>query len=158
MPLRSSSTAFSYTCNTGRARSRNFFGSRICCQLWNRQGLSLSAVNHRNNVLALIAETACWESWCLTISARLQRLSAIPFSFGRLHARAVACARTSEGKTHRRSRSRQVFQALALVPSPSPFLQCPVGTPCLGHNLLVAPFRVLTGIQNDPGSHHFDMR
>ena len=47
----------------------------------------------------LMAETICKESICLAISARLQRLSGTPFSFGRLQANAVACARTSEGTT-----------------------------------------------------------
>jgi len=28
----------------------------------------------------------------------------------------------------------------------------------MGSNLLVAPFRVLIGVQHDPGPHHFDLR
>ncbi|MFZ5878096.1 MAG: hypothetical protein ACOY0R_01880 [Chloroflexota bacterium] len=78
-------------------------------------------------------------------------------SFGRLHANAVAWARTSGGKTLRRARSGQIVQALALAPAPPPFPHCPISASNMVCNLLVAPFWMFVSIQHNPRTHHFHL-
>jgi hypothetical protein len=78
-----------------------------------------------------------------------------PCSFGKLQARAVACARSSEGKTPRPARFGQVIYALALVPAPSPFPDRTIRTSNVRSNLLDTPFRMFVCCQHDPRSHYF---
>ena len=76
----------------------------MCCQVWQRRGLSLYAASHRPTVLAAICNTSPNVSSRRAISALLHRDRGTPSSHGRVQARAVACARTSGGKTPGRSR------------------------------------------------------
>jgi hypothetical protein len=100
--------------------SRKASGSRMCCQVWQRRGLSLSATSHRPTVLAAICNTSPNVSSRRAISALLHRGRGTPSSHGRVQARAVACARTSGGKTPGRSRLRQILNASRLFPLPHP--------------------------------------
>ena len=108
-------------------------------------------------LLAMLSTSPNATNWA-AISPRLQRLSFSPFSLGKLQARAVACACTSGGKTLGSTRTRQVFQTPGFHPAPPPETYSPIGAAHLASNLLVAPFRVLMGCQNDLGTHHFPLR
>src|SRR5512136_479394 len=87
------------------------------------------------------------------ISVKLQRLRVLPCSFGTLHARAVAAARTSGGKTLGSARSGQICQALGFHPAASPGAHDPITTPDIAGNLLIAPCRMLVRNQNYPSTH-----
>ena len=92
------------------------------------------------------------------ISALLQRAKGTPFSRGRLQANAVACARTSGGKTPGGSRPRQVFDASLLRPSLPPFPNRAAYTTRLLGDLLIAPFWMVIGTQKNASANDFPVR
>jgi hypothetical protein len=93
-------------------------------------------------------------SWA-TIAARLHRLNAFPSSLGTLQASAVACARTSGGKTPGRTRAWQVVQASRFVPAATPFTYHAVCASYGMSNILIAPFGMFMGIQDNFRPLHF---
>jgi len=157
MPCCRSALALSYKRKTGLARSRKASGAEMCCQLWYLQGFSFSAANQRQIVLTAILLTKPNPTSMAAISDRLHRLSALPSSLGLLQANAVACALTSGGKTPGRSRSGQIFQALGFCPALSPFIHGSLAASDFLADLLVAPFWMFVGQQNDLGSRYNSM-
>jgi hypothetical protein len=94
----------------------------------------------------------------VTIALRLHRLNAFPFFLGTLQANAVACARTSGGKTPGCTRAWQVCQVLGFTPATTPFAYHAVTATGSTSNILVAPFGMFMDIQDDFGTLRFALR
>jgi hypothetical protein len=69
----------------------------------------------------------------------------------------VACARTSGGKTPGGTRARPVVQAFRFIPAATPFAYHAVRATYRTSNILIAPFGMFMGIQDNFGPLHFTL-
>ena len=116
-----------------------------------------SCASQRPSVPADTFASGGWVARYRTSSARLQRASDSPCWQGRLHASAVACARSVGGKTPRCARAWGIRERVCFDPAATPFAHHPItGAQRVG-NVVIRPVRLFKSGQNNPRTEHLGL-